>query len=154
MAEKNPHIETITVHGMHNNSGSLSDVIQPIHLSTSYERKKDGTHNQYNYTRGGNPNREAVENKIAALECAAHAIAFSSGLAAVNAIFENILEHSSNIIMPDDCYHGTRSLLDKFFHFRPAIKRCGNCTGHCLIIPDAGSDLIIVIRANNPTQNI
>lgn len=118
MESKKHHIETIAVHGMQNSMENLHDVIQPIHLSTTYERKKDGTHNEYNYTRGGNPNRDAVERKIAALEYAVEAVTFSSGLAAVNAIFENILEPGSHIIMPDDCYHGTKSLLDKFFKRR------------------------------------
>jgi cystathionine gamma-synthase len=109
------HIQTIAVHaGQHNKKG-LSDVILPIHLSTTFEREDDGTLGTYSYTRSGNPNRDAVENKIAAIEESNTAIAFSSGLAAVNALFENILEPNSHIIIPDDCYHGTRSLLDKFF---------------------------------------
>ena len=109
------HIQTIAVHaGQHNEEG-VSDVILPIHLSTTFQRKEDGTHSAYNYTRSGNPNRDIVENKIAAIEEANMAIAFSSGLAAANALFENILSPNSHIIIPDDCYHGTRSLLDKFF---------------------------------------
>jgi cystathionine gamma-synthase len=109
------HIQTISVHAGQNNKEGTRDVILPIHLSTTFERKEDGTHSAYNYTRSGNPNRDALENKIAAIEEANTAIAFSSGLAAVNALFENILEPNAHVIIPDDCYHGTRSLLDKFF---------------------------------------
>lgn len=109
------HIQTKAVHAGSHNEDGLSDVILPIHLSTTFTRKEDGTHNAYNYTRSGNPNRDAVENKIAAIEEANTAIAFSSGLAAVNALFENILIPNAHVIIPDDCYHGTRSLLDKFF---------------------------------------
>jgi cystathionine gamma-synthase len=109
------HIQTIAVHAGQNNINALSDVTEPIHLSTTYKRKQDGTHSEYNYSRSANPNREAVENKIAAIEEALTAIAFSSGLAAVNALFENILEPNTHVIIPDDCYHGTRSLLNKFF---------------------------------------
>ena len=115
MANKKQHVETIAVHGPDNNRASGSDVIQPIHLSTTFERRGDGTLNDHVYSRISNPNRLTVENKIAALEEAASAIAFSSGLAAVNALFENILEPGSHIIIPDDCYHGTRYLMDKFF---------------------------------------
>ena len=115
MANKKQHVETIAVHGTDNNPVWGSDVIQPIHLSTTFERKADGTLNDHVYSRISNPNRLTVENKIAALEEAATAIAFSSGLAAVNALFENILEPGSHIIIPDDCYHGTRYLMDKFF---------------------------------------
>ena len=82
MEIKKQHIETIAVHGVQNHGEQMNDVTQPIHLSTTYERRKDGTHSEYNYTRGGNPNRDTAEKKIAALENAATAIAFSSGLAA------------------------------------------------------------------------
>jgi len=114
MRNKQLHLSTIAVHtGQTQNS--LGDITSPIHLSTTYERKEDGSFNDYSYTRGGNPNRDAVENKIAAIEGAETAIAFSSGLAALNALFENILEPGSHIILPDDCYHGTRLLVDQFF---------------------------------------
>ena len=112
---KKQHIETIAVHGAHNISSSESDIMQPIHLSTTFERKPDGKLNDYVYTRSSNPNRLTVENKIAALEEATTAIAFASGLAAVNALFENILEPGSHIIIPYDCYHATRYLINKFF---------------------------------------
>ncbi len=115
MAHKKKHVATIAVHGADNHPAPGIDVIQPIHLSTTFERRADGTLNDHVYSRISNPNRLTVENKIAALEEAATAIAFSSGLAAVNALFENILEPGSHIIIPDDCYHGTRYLMQKFF---------------------------------------
>ena len=112
------HVQTIAVHGGDTHNEITNDVIQSIHLSTTFERKKDGSLNEYSYTRSGNPNRLTVENKIAAIEGAVMTVAFSSGLAAVNAIFENVLVSGDHVIMPDDCYHGTRSLLDKFFKRR------------------------------------
>jgi cystathionine gamma-synthase len=115
MVNKKQHVQTMAVHAGENTEEGLGDVVPPIHLSTTYERKKDGSLNAYNYTRSGNPNRLMVENKIAAIEEASTAIAFSSGLAAINALFENILEPDSHVIIPDDCYHGTRSLLETCF---------------------------------------
>jgi cystathionine gamma-synthase len=115
MEKTKQHIQTKAVHAEQHTQDDLGDVILPIHLSTTFQRNEDGSHSKYNYTRSGNPNRDAVENKIAAIEEANTAIAFSSGLAAVNALFENILAPNAHVIIPDDCYHGTRSLLDKFF---------------------------------------
>ncbi len=115
MNDHKQHIQTIAVHSGQKNEEGLGDVILPIHLSTTFQRKTDGTHSAYNYTRSGNPNRDVIEHKIAAIEEANTAIAFSSGLAAVNALFENILSPNMHVIIPDDCYHGTRSLLDTFF---------------------------------------
>jgi cystathionine gamma-synthase len=111
---KKQNIQTLAVHaGAHNKN--YTDVIQPIHLSTTFERNSDGTTGEYIYTRAENPNRLAVEHKMAAIEGAKTAISFSSGMAAINALFENILEPNCHIIIPDDCYHGTRQLLDNIF---------------------------------------
>ncbi len=108
-------IQTIAVHAGYNSESREGDIMQPIHLSTTFERKEDGNLNEFIYTRSSNPNREAVEKKIAAIEDGSEAFAFSSGMAAINALFENILQPGSHLIIPDDCYHGTRNLVDKFF---------------------------------------
>lgn len=89
------------------------DISQPIHLTTTFERKD---HEQAGeYTRTGNPNRRALEKKLAMLEGGAEAITFGSGMAAINALFEGILKAGDHLIYPDDCYHGTRALLKNFF---------------------------------------
>jgi cystathionine gamma-synthase len=110
----NQHIQTLAVHAGHSQE-NYTDVVQPIHLSSTFERNTDGTNGEYIYTRIDNPNRMTVERKMAAIEGAKTAIAFSSGMAAINALFENILEPNCHIIIPDDCYHGAKHLLDKFF---------------------------------------
>ncbi len=64
---ENQHIQTLAVHAgelVNNNT----DVISPIHLSTTFDRNPDGTTGEYIYTRAQNPNRLAVEQKMAALE--------------------------------------------------------------------------------------
>ncbi|HRG53900.1 MAG TPA: aminotransferase class I/II-fold pyridoxal phosphate-dependent enzyme, partial [Bacteroidia bacterium] len=111
---KNLHIQTLSIHGSAHKDNN-TDVAPPIHLSTTFIRNADGTTGEYIYTRANNPNRLAMEQKLAAIENAKSAISFSSGMAATNALFENILEPNSHIIIPDDCYHGTRRLLDNFF---------------------------------------
>lgn len=111
---KNLHIETLAIHAAENKE-KYTDVVPPIHLSTTFDRNEDGTTGEYIYTRINNPNRVVVEQKMAALEGARTAIAFSSGMAATHALFENILEPNNHVIVSDDCYHGTRRLLDHFF---------------------------------------
>ncbi|NHN26231.1 aminotransferase class I/II-fold pyridoxal phosphate-dependent enzyme [Flavobacterium jejuense] len=108
------HIQTLAVHAGEK-KGKNTDIIQPIHLSTTFERNEDGVTGEYIYTRAENPNRIAVEKKMAAIEGAKSAIAFASGMAAINALFDTLLTPNSHIIIPDDCYHGTRQLLDTFF---------------------------------------
>lgn len=106
MDESKLHIQTQVVHAGYNPG---SDISQPIHLSTTFLRESHDTVG--GYTRSGNPNRAALEKKLALLEHGVDAIAFSSGMAAVNALFETTLTSGTNVIYPDDCYHGTRSLL-------------------------------------------
>lgn len=89
------------------------DVTQPIHLSTTFQREvpeKVG-----GYTRSGNPNRDVLEKRLAMLEQGYEAIAFSSGMAAINAVLEITLKAGDHVIFPDDCYHGTRALLKNVF---------------------------------------
>lgn len=89
------------------------DITQPIHLSTTFGRKEHELAGEY--TRTGNPNRKALEEKLAMLESGKEAITFASGMAAINALFEGILKSGDHMIYPDDCYHGTRALLKNFF---------------------------------------
>lgn len=89
------------------------DITQPVHLSTTFERKDHEQGGEY--TRTGNPNRKVLEEKLAMLEGGKEAITFASGMAAINALFEGILKSGDHLIYPDDCYHGTRALLKNFF---------------------------------------
>lgn len=107
-------IETIAIHaGNHINADKA--VIQPITLSTTFERGEDGGYpGGYIYSRAGNPNRNSLENLLARLENGEDACAFSSGNAAGSAVFQS-LEHGCHIIAPNDMYHGLSNLLNVVF---------------------------------------
>lgn len=104
------HIQTRTIHTGYKPS---PDVTQPIHLSTTFKRTDPEVVGDY--TRSGNPNRKTLEKKLAMLEGGYDALAFGSGMAAINAIFESILKSGDHVIYPDDCYHGARALLKNIF---------------------------------------
>ncbi len=89
-----------------------SDIMQPIHLSTTFQRRNQDEVGDY--TRSGNPNRTALEKKLSMLEGGSEAIAFASGMAAINGIFEVALKAGDHLVYPDDCYHGTRGLIKNF----------------------------------------
>ncbi|MDX1906962.1 MAG: PLP-dependent aspartate aminotransferase family protein [Bacteroidia bacterium] len=113
MENAQQHIETLAVHAGYTHDLPSGDVTPPIHLSTTFARQPDGTLGDYVYTRTHNPNRQAVEQKLAALEGAALALAFSSGMAAIKAVLETVLAPGDHIVLPDDCYHGTRALVSE-----------------------------------------
>jgi cystathionine gamma-synthase len=109
------HTATALIHSgnHHDNSGA---VMQPIVLSTTFERGEDGLSfpEGYIYGRYGNPNRKALETKLALMEGGAAALAFSSGLAAAMAVFHS-LKPGDHIIFPDDIYFGVRNIVAKLY---------------------------------------
>lgn len=108
-------IETIAVHAGNQIDKGNQAVIQPITLSTTFERAEDGSYpSGYIYGRSNNPNRNSLENVLAKLENGAAAAAFSSGNAAGMTVFQS-LEPGSHIICPADMYHGLRNQLKQVF---------------------------------------
>jgi cystathionine gamma-synthase len=107
-------IETLSVHSGRKIDSATRAVTPPIYLSTTFEREKDGGYPKgYNYSRGNNPNREALEECLAKIENGKYAAAFSSGSAAAMSILQS-LQPGDHIIAPEDIYHGTRHLIKIF----------------------------------------
>ena len=96
--------------------GASGDVAVPIHLTTTFARRKAGSPTAgYEYTRSLNPTRKALEEKLAALDDAKYGLAFSSGLAAASTLIISLLKTGDNVIGFDDLYGGTRRLLSNVF---------------------------------------
>lgn len=88
-------------------------VTEPIYLSTTYRRNPDGSYDDgYIYSRADNPNRRTLEKQLAELEGGETAYAFSSGMAAIQAMFL-ALKTGDHILIPDDAYYNVRLLLDE-----------------------------------------
>lgn len=96
--------------------GATGDVVTPIHLSTTFARKKVSEPTAgYEYTRSLNPTRKALETKLASLENAVYGLAFSSGLAAESTILLSLLNPGDHIVAFDDLYGGTKRLFNHVF---------------------------------------
>jgi len=108
-------LETLAVHAGAEPDAATGAVTPPLHLTTTFERQPDGSYpHGYIYTRTNNPNREALEHALAALEGGAAAACFASGSAAAAAIFRT-LKPGDHVIAPDDLYHGITKLLKQVF---------------------------------------
>lgn len=95
--------------------GGSGDVVIPIHLSSTFARKElDKPTGGYEYSRTGNPTRNALEKRLAALEDAEFGLAFSSGMAAETVLALTLLNSGDNVVAFDDLYAGTRRLFDIF----------------------------------------
>ncbi len=108
-------IETIAVHAGRSIDRSTGAVTPPIHLSTTFERSPEGEYPlHFSYSREENPNRNALEQCLAALQGGKEALAFSSGLAVATAIVQG-LEPSDHIIVADDVYWALRRVIHEVF---------------------------------------
>src|SRR5205085_2901359 len=108
-------IETLAVHAGHKIDPATGAVSAPIHLSTTFERDLEGTYSRgFMYTRNNNPNRQALETGIAALEGGAAAAAFASGTGAAMSIFQ-ALNRGDHVLAHEDAYYGTTRLLREIF---------------------------------------
>ncbi len=87
-------------------------VMPAIYATSTYAQLAPGQHTGYEYSRSGNPTRDALERAIAELENGTRGYAFGSGLAASSTILE-LLDKDSHIIAVDDLYGGTYRLLEK-----------------------------------------
>jgi len=94
--------------------GSSGDVVIPIHLSTTFARRDvEKPTGGYEYSRTGNPTRDALEKRLAALENAKFGLAFASGLAAESTLLLSLLKSGDHVVAFDDLYGGTRRLFNE-----------------------------------------
>nr|WP_320146668.1 PLP-dependent aspartate aminotransferase family protein [uncultured Anaeromusa sp.] len=90
-------------------TGSLST---PIYQTASFGHPALGESTGYDYTRSGNPTRQALEEGLARLEGGAGACAFSSGLAAITTLLM-LYKQGDHLIVVEDCYGGTYRLFEQ-----------------------------------------
>lgn len=105
---------TRAIHAGQHPDESTGSVIPPIHATSTYSQ--DGVGNQragYEYSRTGNPTRTSLEECLAALESGTRGLAFSSGMAATDAVLRSVLRPGDHLVIPDDAYGGTFRLVDK-----------------------------------------
>lgn len=87
----------------------------PIHLSSTFAQKSPGAlYDKFDYSRGGNPTVDALEKVLASLDCAEFGVMYSSGCAAISALF-SIFQAGDLVVVGDDVYGGTNRLLNKIF---------------------------------------
>lgn len=96
--------------------GGTGDVVMPIHLASTFARAEIDTPTAgYEYSRSGNPTRDGLERRLAALEGGAHGLCFASGLAAETAVVLSLLRPGDHVVLFDDLYGGSRRLFTKVF---------------------------------------
>jgi cystathionine gamma-synthase/cystathionine gamma-lyase len=105
-------IDTLAIHAGQPPDPVSGAVMTPIVLASTFAQDGPGRHKGFEYSRSGNPTRNALEACVAALEGGRHGFAFASGLGATTTLLHT-LPPGAHVVCGDDVYGGTFRLLDK-----------------------------------------
>ncbi|MGE7648924.1 cystathionine beta-lyase [Peribacillus frigoritolerans] len=117
MTDHDFSFETKLLHNQHKFDPATGGVSVPIQHASTFHQSDIDQFGKYDYSRSGNPTREALEDIIAELEEGTHGFAFSSGMAAISTAFL-LLSAGDHIVISEDVYGGTfrmvTSVLNRF----------------------------------------
>lgn len=108
------YIESAVIHGGIYGDERTGAVNTPIYQTSTFMQDGLGKHRGYEYSRTGNPTREALESLIAELEGGKAGFAFASGMAAITAAI-SLFQSGDRIVISSNVYGGTFRVLDKVF---------------------------------------
>jgi cystathionine gamma-lyase len=97
-------------------------VIPPIYQTSTFVQSSPGEHKGYEYSRSHNPTRTRLEECLAALENADHALVTSSGMAAISLIFQSF-PVGTKVLCGDDVYGGTYRILNTIYNDRFELRQ-------------------------------
>jgi cystathionine gamma-synthase len=102
--------ETRAIHAGQPPDTATGAVVPAIHLASTFAQDAVGEHRGFEYSRTNNPTRQVLETTLASLESARHGVAFSSGMAASDALLRRV-RPGEHILIPSDAYGGTYRLV-------------------------------------------
>ncbi|WP_140936721.1 cystathionine gamma-synthase [Sphingobacterium lumbrici] len=105
--------------GQHADPGTGAVMI-PIYQTSTYKQDSPGDHKGFEYSRGTNPTRKALEDCLAALENGQFGLAFSSGMAATDCVLR-LLKPGDEVVTGEDLYGGSYRIFTKVYE-RYGIK--------------------------------
>jgi cystathionine gamma-synthase len=106
--------ETRAIHEGQEPDPSTGAVSVPIYQTSTYVQDAVGEHRGYDYSRGANPTRTALQLCLASLESAEHGIAFSSGLGAVTTIM-HLVSPGERVVAINDVYGGVYRMFSQVY---------------------------------------
>ncbi|WP_328423633.1 cystathionine gamma-synthase [Micromonospora sp. NBC_00389] len=108
----NHGFETLAIHAGQDPEARTGAVIPPIYQTSTYAQDAVGAPRLgYEYSRSGNPTRDALQECLAALEGGPVGLAFASGLAAEDTLLRAVCQPGDHVVIPDDAYGGTYRLF-------------------------------------------
>jgi cystathionine beta-lyase/cystathionine gamma-synthase len=116
LKNKNNHMKLATklIHAGATPDPSTGAIMTPIYQTSTYVQEAPGVNKGFEYARSQNPTRKALEEALAAIENGKFGLAFSSGVAATDAVIK-LLAPGDEVICGNDMYGGTYRLFTKVF---------------------------------------
>ncbi|MCD8355330.1 MAG: PLP-dependent aspartate aminotransferase family protein [Clostridia bacterium] len=150
------NIDTALIHGGISNDKHTGAVNVPVYLTSTY--KQDGLgklRDKYEYSRTGNPTREALEALIAELDGGYAGFAFGSGMAATTAVL-NLLHSGDRVLISSNVYGGTFRVLDKVFNHFNLTYTIANTANPVIFETQITSDVkaVFIESPANPLMTI
>jgi cystathionine beta-lyase/cystathionine gamma-synthase len=105
-------LATRAIHAGQHPDATTGAIMTPIFQTSTYVHEEFGKHRGYEYARGKNPTREALERNVAALEGGRHGFAFGSGMGCLTSILL-LFRAGDHFVVGENVYGGTYRLLDK-----------------------------------------
>lgn len=146
---------TKAIHAGQEPDPTTGAVMTPIYQTSTYWQKSPGDNKGYEYSRGTNPTRKALEDCLAALENAKYGLAFSSGMGATDAVLR-LLQPGDEVITGNDLYGGSYRIFTKIyskygikFHFLDLSK-----PENILPYINDKTKLVWIETPTNPTMQI
>lgn len=112
--KKSLRFNSKTIHGGQEPDKAYGAVMPPIYQTSTFAQTSPGAHKGYEYSRSGNPTRNALEKALASIENGTHGLAFASGLAAMDAVVK-MLSPGDEVISTNDLYGGSYRLFRRIF---------------------------------------
>ncbi len=147
--------ETRAIHEGQAPDPATGALTTPIYATSTYVQEEVGKHKGYDYSRGGNPTRTALQACLASLEGAEHGIAFSSGLGATTTLM-HLFNPGDRVVLIADVYGGVYRMTSQIyepkgyaFEYLPA-EEFPNLAAHL----DERTRLVWVETPSNPLLNV
>ncbi|XP_028087588.1 cystathionine beta-lyase, chloroplastic isoform X2 [Camellia sinensis] len=152
--EKEPSISTILLN--HENKFDPYDALStPLYQTATFKQASAIENGPYDYTRSGNPTRDALESLLAKLDKADRAFCFTSGMAALAAV-AHLVGTGEEIVAGDDIYGGSDRLLSQVIPKTGIVVKRVNTTDLDEVASAIGSwtKLVWLESPTNPRQQI
>ncbi|SHK90709.1 cystathionine beta-lyase [Anaerocolumna jejuensis DSM 15929] len=143
-------ILTKLIHGGIEGDERTGAVNVPIYQTSTYKQDHLGENKGYEYSRTGNPTREALEALIAELEEGEHGLAFASGMAATTAVL-HLFKTGDKILISENVYGGTFRVLDKIFRSFGVAYEIVNTT-NLEVLEEAIDDEVKAVFIESPAN--